>query len=520
MPPQSAALEGRSADKTRVPSRNGIGRDAACQRGREERMGPVSPIPSPTRECGASVSSPKEKGYSPQGTRKEASVCVLGRQGPFLMPCDARRARKLLASGRAAVVSPTPFTIRLKDREEGAGQPIQLKIDPGSKVTWLALVRESQNNPQDQTVLYLAEVSHRSEPIHKNLVRRSQLRRRRRGANTQYRPKRFTNRTRKKGWLAPSLCSRINNIVVWVARFQRIAPITKITIEDVKFDTQIMQDPEIHGVLYQQGTLQGYELREYLLEKWGRRCAYCDKSNVPLQIEHIVPLAGKGTDRASNLTLACQECNQKKGAQTIEDYLVQDPKRVAPILSHTKTSLRDAAAVNTMRKALAASLKQFSVPVVTASGGRTKYNRQCARIPKAHCLDAACVGAVSYVRNWNRPVLDIKASGRGSYQRTRVDAFGFPRGYLLRKKKVFGFQTGDVVTAFVPTGKKEGKYTGRVAVRASGSFNIQTANGTVQGISWKHCRLSMRADGYGYFVRKTSIITPNPRGTAFPPHPK
>ena len=520
MPPQSAALEGRSADKTRVPSRNGIGRDAACQRGREERVGPVSPIPSPTRECGASVSSPEEKGYSPKGTRKEAWVCVLGRQGSRLMPCKTRRARELLASGRAVVVSCIPFVIRLKDRNEGATQPIQLKIDPGSKVTGMALVRESQNNPQDQTVIYLAEVSHRSETVHKNLVRRSQLRRRRRGANTQYRPKRFHNRTRKEGWLPPSLCSRINNIVVWTTRFKRIAPITKVTIEDVKFDMQIMQDPEIRGTLYRQGTLQGYEMREYLLEKWGRRCAYCDKDNVPLQVEHIVPLARNGTNRPSNLTLACEECNQKKGARAIEEYLAEDPGRLAHILSHTKTSLRDAAAVNTMRKALVTALKKFSLPIETASGGRTKYNRQRMHIPKTHCLDAACVGVVSHVHNWNMPVLSIKASGRGSYQRTRVDAYGFPRGYLLRKKKVFGFQTGDSVTALVPTGKKEGKYTGRIAVRASGSFNIQTATGTIQGISWKHCRLSMRADGYAYSVRKVPTVIPNPRGAAFPPHPK
>jgi hypothetical protein len=111
MPPQSAALEGRSADKTRVPSRNGTGRDAAYQRGREERMGPVSPIPSLTRKCGASVSSPKKKGNSSQSKRDEASVFVLGHRGHPLMPCCPRRARKLLASGRAVVVSRTPFIL-------------------------------------------------------------------------------------------------------------------------------------------------------------------------------------------------------------------------------------------------------------------------------------------------------------------------------------------------------------------------------------------------------------------------
>lgn len=84
--------------------------------------------------------------------------------------------------------------------------------------------------------------------------------------------------------------------------------------------TQKMMNPEISGVLYQQGTLQGYEVREYLLEKWGRKCAYCDKTGVPLQIEHIFPKSRGGSNRVSNLTLGCGECNSDKGNQKIENY--------------------------------------------------------------------------------------------------------------------------------------------------------------------------------------------------------
>ncbi|BCU08324.1 hypothetical protein Atep_30010 (plasmid) [Allochromatium tepidum] len=56
----------------------------------------------------------------------------------------------------------------------------------------------------------------------------------------------------------------------------------------------------------------------------------------------------------------------------------------------------------------------------------------------------------------------------------------------------------DYVRAEVPKGKKAGVHVGRVAVRRTGSFNIQTQGGTVQGISYRHCRLLQRADGYGY----------------------
>lgn len=85
-----------------------------------------------------------------------------------------------------------------------------------------------------------------------------------------------------------------------------------------------------------------------------------------------------------------------------------------------------------------------------------------------------------------------------AYQRTWLDAYGFPRGYLMREKSVKGFRTGDQVRATVSAGKKTGTYTGRVAIRRTGSFNIQTGSAVVQGISHTHCRLAQRADGYGY----------------------
>ena len=59
-----------------------------------------------------------------------------------------------------------------------------------------------------------------------------------------------------------------------------------------------MQNPEIDGTAYQQGTLAGYEVREYLLEKFGRQCVYCEAKDTPLQIEHIQPTLG-GTNRIS-----------------------------------------------------------------------------------------------------------------------------------------------------------------------------------------------------------------------------
>jgi hypothetical protein len=99
-----------------------------------------------------------------------------------------------------------------------------------------------------------------------------------------------------------------------------------------------------------------------------------------------------------------------------------------------------------------------------------------------------------------------QATGRGSYQRTRLDKYGFPRGYLMRQKSVKGFQTGDMVRATVTSGKKIGTYVGRIAVRPSGSFNIQHGKEVIQGISYRYCTMMQRADGYGYSFNMDSNL--------------
>ena len=403
-----------------------------------------------------------------------------------------------------------PFTIRLVDRlqKDSVLQPVRLKIDPGSKTTGMALVRESETVDvatgevsRRCVVLMLLELQHRGHAIRDALTQRRAFRRRRRG-NLRYRPACFDNRTKPKGWLAPSLRHRVDTAMAWVHRLRRWAPVTGLSTMIHRFDTQRLQNPEISGIEYQQGELQGYEVREYLLEKWGRKCAYCGAEHAPLTIDHIHPKSRGGSDRVSNLTLACFPCNQRKGNRDVAEFLAHDPKRLARIEAQRKAPLRDAAAVNSTRWALWQQLAATVLDVEIGSGGRTKWNRKRLSVPKAHCLDAACVGQVDHLQGWQQPVLSIKATGRGSYQRTRLTKYGFPRGYLTRSKSAFGFQTGDLVKAIVTKGKKVGTYLGRVAIRASGSFNIQTVDGLVQGIHYRFCTLQQRADGYGYFWTK------------------
>ncbi len=266
------------------------------------------------------------------------SVFVLDTNKTPLAPCHEDRARKLLKSGKAAIYRRFPFTIILKRAVENPQvSELRIKLDPGSKTTGIAVVDGTSGK-----VVFAAELSHRGHTIKESLDSRRAIRRSRRARYTRYRAARWQNRRRKAGWLPPSLSSRISNVLTWVARLSRLCRITNISMELVRFDTQLMDNPEISDVEYQQGTRAGYELREYLLLKWGHKCTYCGKENVPLQIEHIVPRAKNGSNRVSNLCLACKKCNLAKCTKDIKDFLKKKPELLKRILAQAKTPLRDA----------------------------------------------------------------------------------------------------------------------------------------------------------------------------------
>lgn len=255
----------------------------------------------------------------------------------------------------------------------------------------------------------------------------------------------------------------------------------------------------------QHGTLYGTEVREYLLAKFGRACSYCGATGVPLNIDHIRPRSRGGSDRVSNLTLACIPCNQAKGNRPVEEFA---SKRAADILKRAKAPLRDAATVNATRWALWRAL-DARLPTRTASGGRTKWNRVRCELPKTHTLDALAVGDLDTVTAWPRTVLVVKTTGRGTYARTRTDKHGFPRLRLPRTKQFFGYATGDLVRAVVPSGKNAGTHTGRVAVRSSGSFTVRTAGGLYTA-RYKYFRLLQRADGYAYTTQPEGGLSDAP----------
>src|SRR5699024_6653697 len=144
--------------------------------------------------------------------------------------------------------------------------------------------------------------------------------------------------------LAPSLRHRVDTLASWANRLQRWAPVTGWHQELVRFDLHAMQRPGITSVEYQQGTLAGFEVREYLLSKWNHKCAYCGApgvgpGSVPLNIDHIHPRSKGGSNRTSNLALACVTCNQAKSNMPVQEFLSDKPKALARVLAQAKGPL-------------------------------------------------------------------------------------------------------------------------------------------------------------------------------------
>jgi hypothetical protein len=148
-------------------------------------------------------------------------VFVLDTEKRPLLPVHPGKARRLLNAGKAAVFRRDPFTIILKVVVTATPESITLKIDPGSQTTGIALV-------QGEKVVLGAELTHRGQSLKTTLECRCSLPRSRINRHTPYRQARFLNRTRPKGWLAPSLEHRAEKTLTCVKKLNRIEPIGSI----------------------------------------------------------------------------------------------------------------------------------------------------------------------------------------------------------------------------------------------------------------------------------------------------
>jgi 5-methylcytosine-specific restriction endonuclease McrA len=334
-------------------------------------------------------------------------VFVLSKEGIPLMPTTPRRARLWLKARRAKVVRHEPFTIQLRFETTSYTQSVTIGVDTGSKTVGIAAIANGET-------LLQAEVQLRTN-ISEKLTRRRTYRRTRRSRRTRYRAPRYNNRTRKAGWLPPSVSSKLAATLKAVRFSASLLPVGQVNVEIASFDTQKMRNPEITGAAYQQGTLFGYQVREYLLEQWQRTCAYCGARDTPLQVEHIVPQVRGGSDRIDNLTLACAPCNQRKGTKTAGEF------GFPQIQARARLPMRDAAHVSSLKTALLTQLtRQFGEQQVQVRFGyQTKYQRiQVLKRSKSHAQDAVAIACeMGEVVTPLSVVWQMHCLPRGSYQR-------------------------------------------------------------------------------------------------------
>jgi 5-methylcytosine-specific restriction endonuclease McrA len=333
-------------------------------------------------------------------------VFVLAMTGKPLMPTTPRRARIWLNTGRARIVNREPFTIQLRFETADYTQFVTVGVDTGSQTVGIAATTNGE-------VVYQTEVHLRTDITNK-LRQRRQYRRNRRSRKTRYRAARWANRRRRSFWLPPSLHSKAEATVKAVRFVASFLPVSRVNVEISSFDTQRMQTPEISGICYQQGELQGYLLREYLLEKWQRKCAYCGAEGIPLQIEHLVPKSRGGSDRASNLTLACEPCNVRKGHQTADEF------GYPQIQAHARVPLRDAAHVSSIKTRVVQQLREVfgAEQVAVTYGYETKFKRiQVLGLLKSHTNDAVAIScALGEVVKLSSILYRLRCVPRGNYQ--------------------------------------------------------------------------------------------------------
>ena len=378
-------------------------------------------------------------------TKQTTQACVLDQQGKPLMPTTRLgKVYRLLKTQKAHIVSYEPFTIQLDYKPDThIIQPMTLGVDSGAIHSGYSVANEHRE-------YYSAEVIARDD-ISKRLSDRRMYRQNRRSRKTRYRKPRFNNRkNKKKGWLPPSLEQKVAVQVNEIGHLHHYFPIETIIIEIAEFDIQKIKNPDISGIEYQQGTLQGYNIRNYLLEKHGRKCFYCGKTVSKFEVEHMTPKTRGGSNRIDNLTLSCHECNQKKDTLTAEEFIKQTlpAKKVATKLKqlpNEKRLFEYMAHMNATRWALYNTIDKKYPNVKITYGYITKYKRIQASLSKAHHIDAKCIANFPTVPSMEQTVVKVKMRRHNRQLHRAIFSKGHIRKAACLPTATFGFQLYDLV---------------------------------------------------------------------------
>ena len=274
---------------------------------------------------------------------KNTCVFVKGMNGLPLMPTTPREARILVNEKKAHVISRKPYAIQLDYKTGTATQAIKVGADIGQRHEGIGVVFNGN-------VIYKAE--HTFIPTtekKERITARREFRQGRRYRKTEYRepkwkpsrvrryheepvevkrngkrvkkhwvaePKSFAS-SRPEGWLPPSIASNADHNINELKKIMSLLPSSaELTIELGKFDIQKMNNPEIEGVVYQQGPAYYYSnRREYHLALQGYKCPICghkfDREHKAK--EHHWEYVSKGaSDSWDDVILVCSQCHRNR----------------------------------------------------------------------------------------------------------------------------------------------------------------------------------------------------------------
>jgi hypothetical protein len=298
-----------------------------------------------------------------------------------LMPCSERKAKLLLKQKKAKIIYYNPFTIQLLYTTGETMQEVNIGIDTGAKYIGIAITSEDK-------VFKKGEIELRND-ISDNITSRSLFRRNRRSRKTRYRKARWLNRKRKKGWLPPSVQSKLDATFMWIDKFCSLIPNPKLSIEVGKFDIAKMINPNIKGEEYQNGQCKDYyNIRYFVFDRDNYTCQVCKKKNKILQTHHIIYQSCGGTNRANNLITVCTDChtseNHKDGG--IFYKWMKEKKKVK--------QYKEATFMNIVRKRIYQKYPEARITY----GSETTPKRKELGLEKTHYNDAITISMISNIK--------------------------------------------------------------------------------------------------------------------------
>lgn len=466
-------------------------------------------------------------------------IFVLDNEETPLMPIAAARARQLIRQGKARLRPHHAFTVLQ------LAQPVP---QPSLRPVVLGMLIHSQT----AELFVLADGTHRVFPlahifvdIHTDIprrIRRRALHRRRRRQRGRYRaPRRYgrpfkhrhswgvhaVQRQRDRPYrrsnhrptrlsASPTMHWRAHAIERVIMSLSKLVPISHVVMLD---------SPHLAPTTF--SSEAPAQRRQRLIDTYGlpvpdggriAQCAYCGTTAGRIEVEHMRPISRGGTDAAWNLTLACTNCNRRKGDRTPDEAGMVPrfphtrgpsyPQRAAPGISFTTSilaeKLRETQKVVVgqgfvpLRETLPESLVAALLSFVAAPGNAMTYVAKPISHPRKQVFTA---------RNYalsTPPRADLERVGDTIKRHNRVN-LGLVRQQQGKKTTVTVLKAGTAAShtaapevirlGMLCRGKRSGQtVTGIVhAIHSTGKLSLTTpTQARWTGISWQRIVISPR----------------------------